>query len=52
MMNKSIALSPSDWETVIEGLSYACEEAEEQGNSERAEVYTTLIDQIAEAVAV
>ena len=51
-MNKSIALSPSDWETVIEGLSYACEEAEERGDSERAEMYTTLIDVIAETVAI
>lgn len=51
-MNKSITLSPSDWETIIEGLSYACEEAEERGNSDRAEAYTTLIDLIAETVAI
>ena len=50
-MNKSITLSSADWDTIIEGLSYACEEAEEQGSDERAEAYTTLIDTIAEAVA-
>lgn len=53
-MNKSITLSKKDWETIIEGLSYAFEEAQERGGYDenpRAESYEALINLIAEEVA-
>lgn len=53
-MNKTITLSKTDWETIIEGLSYAFEEAQEaEGYDEnpRAESYKTLINLIAKKIA-
>ena len=47
-MNKSITLSKEDWETIIEGLSFANEEAEEMGDTERAENYMHLVNLISE----
>jgi len=50
-MNKTIPLSKEDWETIIEGLSYATEEADESGEFDRGGAYTSLIDLITEKLA-
>lgn len=50
-MNKSITLSKVDWELVITGLSYAYENAQEEGWDDDAEVYLKLVDEITEQLA-
>jgi len=50
-MNKSITLNKKDWETVIAGLSYSYENAEEEGWDDDAADYLKLINQITEQLA-
>lgn len=55
-MNKSITLSKNDWNTIIEGLSYAAEQAEEVAEmypeaQNDADAYTALINLIHESIA-
>lgn len=55
-MNKSITLSKEDWDTVIEGLSYAFENAQEVSAicpdaEEDIDRYNNLIDLITEKLA-
>lgn len=47
-MKKSITLSKSDWDIIIEGLSYAQEQAEEEGDGGRSESYEYLINVLAD----
>ena len=50
-MNKSIKLSKQDWEIIIEGLSYAQEQAEEEGDAGRSESYEYLINVLSDELA-
>lgn len=56
MMNKTITLSKEQWDTVIEGLSYAFEQAQEvsaicEEAEEDIDRYNNLIDLITEKLA-
>jgi hypothetical protein len=51
MMNKTITLNKTDWETVIAGLSYAYENAEENGWDDDAKVYLDLVNLITKELA-
>jgi len=51
MMNKSITLNETDWQTVIAGLSYSYENAEEEGWDDDAKAYLDIINLITEALA-
>ena len=50
-MNKSISLNKKDWETVIAGLSYSYENAEEEGWDDDAKAYLDIINLITEELA-
>jgi len=50
-MNKSITLSKQDWDIVITAISYAYENAEEEGWDDDAKVYMDLVNQITKELA-
>ncbi len=50
-MNKSITLSKTEWETIIAGLSYSYENAEEEGWDDDVKAYLNIINLITEELA-
>lgn len=50
-MNKSITLNKTEWDMVIAGLSYAYENAEEEGWDDDVEIYLNIINKITEKLA-
>jgi hypothetical protein len=50
-MNKSITLNKTEWETVIAGLSYSYENAEEEGWDDDAKAYIDIVNKITKELA-